>query len=91
MCFFKSFQRPECNTSDSADITHTPPDNSPLGKAVSMQRLGPSCQQIAIAEIRGLNGRQISLLLNQNTPTFYTYTHKPKVWRLLLRTPKLTC
>lgn len=44
MWFFKSFQRPGCYTSDSADIAHAPPDNSPLGNAVSMQGLSPSCQ-----------------------------------------------
>ncbi|KAK4808382.1 hypothetical protein QYF61_002619 [Mycteria americana] len=45
-----SANRPGCNTSYSADIAHTPPDNSPLGNAVSMQGLGPRRQRIVIAE-----------------------------------------
>lgn len=61
MWFFKSFQRPGCNTSDTADIAHTPPDSSPLGDAVSMQGLGPSHQQILTAETRGLLGKQTQL------------------------------
>lgn len=80
MRFFKSFQRPGCDRSDSADIAHAPPDNSPLGKAVSTQGLGPSCQQIVIAGTKGLPGRQTSSPLNQNNPS------EPKVCYLLLRT-----
>lgn len=77
---FKSFQRPGCNTSDSADIAHAPPENSPLGNTVSMQGQGPSHRQIVIAETRHLLGKQIHPPLNQNNPS------KLKVCYLLLRT-----